>query len=102
MPSWVWICLVVWFILCLIIGVAYVIVHALRAVRLLSQTSMQVSKPLEQLQEHVPTQEPEATVLEESFEQTRQRYVQTQIVRRHHAQERKMAHAKVWKRWKNS
>ena len=101
MPAWVWIGLVIWFILCLIAGVAYVIIHALRALRTVSDTSTRVTEPLAQLQSH-EERDPVATVLQESYEDTRSRYLQTQMAKNAHKQQRRLAHSIVWKRWNNS
>lgn len=99
MPAWVWIGLVVWFILCLIAGIAYVIIHALQALRTVTDTSTRVTEPLARLHEH-EVRDPVATVLQESYEDTRSRYLQTQIVKQTHKQQRRLAHSIVWKRWK--
>lgn len=105
MPGWIWICLVVFLLLVLVGGTAYVFWRGRRALRHLSPVTKRVQKDLSQIREATdqPSGRGKLPVLARPLEDVRMDYEQAHMdLLRHKMKRREQRDASAWKRWSAS
>lgn len=101
MPWWIWLLLVLFMIAMLVIGVTYVVMHALAALRSVGQTGARCGErfaALDHQDEAEPPVDPSFTM---PLQHTCERYVQAHaevIARRQRKRDR---HVQLWSAWRH-
>ncbi|MFT8355897.1 MAG: hypothetical protein ABF780_03030 [Bifidobacterium aquikefiri] len=100
MPGWIWLLLVIFMIVVLIAGAAYVVFRALAAMRTATKLSTVIGAKIADAQSSSQDKEPQDPLLTQPLSVASDRYSQThaEVLRRHNRIHER--HMRTWQQWR--